>query len=188
MARLDKKRPFGTIHPPYEGASFSQDGHYFNSEGQELDPATGETVDPTEEDQAAEVAEVAQAPASRLTAVNELISLSASMSFIAFRVKAAVLLGIEPPATKTDTLAALKVLAASLAPKPKPAAPAAPAAPSGEVDLAAWGRGDADYLFGDVAKAIAEKHHRIVQNTRDAVDALIEDEVITSAEARKVVE
>lgn len=30
---LDRSRPFGTVHPPYEGAHFEQDGYHFDVEG-----------------------------------------------------------------------------------------------------------------------------------------------------------
>lgn len=33
MKTLDRSRSFGTIHPPHEGAHYSQDGYYFDAQG-----------------------------------------------------------------------------------------------------------------------------------------------------------
>ena len=62
---------------------------------------------------------------------------------------------------------------------------AKPAAKPGEIDLAAWGRGQHEYLFGDVRKAIRTKFSTSVTERRDAVNLLIDDKVIAAAEARK---
>lgn len=67
----------------------------------------------------------------------------------------------------------------------KPAQPPAPPAKSGEVDLAAWGRGQKEYIFGEVRKTIRAKYSTSVTERRDAVDLLIAEKVITAAEARK---
>lgn len=55
----------------------------------------------------------------------------------------------------------------------------------GTVNLAAWGRGKQQYIFGEVAKAIRTKFHKQVSERRDAVDFLIEQGVVSAAEARK---
>mgnify|MGYP003452243075 FL=1 len=67
----------------------------------------------------------------------------------------------------------------------KPPQPVAPPAKSGEVDLAAWGRGQKEYIFGEVRKTIRAKYATSVTERRDAVDLPIAEKVITAAEARK---
>jgi hypothetical protein len=88
---------------------------------------------------------------------------------------------------------------AAAAPKPaakaKPAkkgvdAPAAESAPAPAVagtglDLAAWGRGQKDYLPPELFKAIRAKYNVQLSQRRDALDLLIKEKVITAAEARK---
>lgn len=54
-----------------------------------------------------------------------------------------------------------------------------------EVDLAAWARGQKDYLWGDVQKAIRQQFHRQVTARRDALETLIEEHVIPADQARK---
>lgn len=63
---------------------------------------------------------------------------------------------------------------------------AAEAPNDGPVDLAAWGKGRAPYLFSDVQKAIREKFARQVSKKIDAVDLLIDEGVIPVVEAMQV--
>lgn len=63
----------------------------------------------------------------------------------------------------------------------KPSKPTNPA----EIDLAAWARGQKDYLFGDIRKSIRVKFHASVTERRDALSLLIDEKVIQAAEARK---
>ena len=76
-----------------------------------------------------------------------------------------------------------------------PATEPAPARPSTAVDLAAWGRGQQDYIFGEVKLAIDEHilgeiykivdaRYVSVQSRADAVKFLIDEGIISSAEAR----
>lgn len=58
-------------------------------------------------------------------------------------------------------------------------------APASGVDLAAWARGQREYLWGDVRKAIRATYSRSVQERHDAVEMLITEGVITADEARK---
>lgn len=73
---------------------------------------------------------------------------------------------------------------AAQVPAPPPPAPAPQGKASG-VDLAAWGRGQKEYLFGDIRKAIRAQYGRLVTERHDAVDLLIEQRVITAESARK---
>lgn len=64
--RLDRARPFGTIHPAYNGAQFEQDGCFFDGSGQYLFRA-GEAAQKPNAGQAAG----AQAPASPMSETKE---------------------------------------------------------------------------------------------------------------------
>jgi hypothetical protein len=73
------------------------------------------------------------------------------------------------------------------APAKKPAdapAAAAPAAGTG-IDLAAWARGQKDYLPPELFKAIRGKYNVQLSQRRDAIELLIKEGVVTAAEARK---
>lgn len=62
---------------------------------------------------------------------------------------------------------------------------AKPVAKAGEIDLAAWGRGQKEYIFSEVRKGIRAKFSVSVTERRDAVNLLVDEKVITAAEARK---
>lgn len=126
MARLDRKRAFGTVHPPENGAVFCQDGRHFNTEDRQVNIATGELVEPN-----------------------------------------------DAPVTIPRLHLAV--------PQPGNVVPS-----SEKVDLVAWGRGEVEYLWGDVAKAFVDQYGRVVTNKRDAVDTLIEFGAIQPGEARTV--
>lgn len=63
--------------------------------------------------------------------------------------------------------------------------PADPADNSGSIDLAAWGRGQRNYLWTEVQREIRTKYSKQVTERRDAVDFLIEEGLITAESARK---
>jgi hypothetical protein len=65
------------------------------------------------------------------------------------------------------------------------AAPAAPNAKGSGVDLAAWGRGAKDYLFGDVSKAIRAKYGAQFTERRDARDFLVDQGLVPASQARQ---
>lgn len=70
------------------------------------------------------------------------------------------------------------------APTPPPAAPVPQGKGTG-IDLAAWGRGKTEYLFGDIRKEIRSRYGKVVTERHDAVDFLIEQGLITAESARK---
>jgi hypothetical protein len=65
-------------------------------------------------------------------------------------------------------------------PAPKSAAPV-----GGPVDLAAWGRGQREYVFSEIRKAIRAQYNAAVMERSDAIDFLIDNKIITGAEARR---
>jgi hypothetical protein len=54
-----------------------------------------------------------------------------------------------------------------------------------DVDLAAWGRGEMDYRTGELLEAIDARFARVVTDRRQALDLLLDEGVITVAEARQ---
>jgi hypothetical protein len=53
-----------------------------------------------------------------------------------------------------------------------------------DVDLAAWGRGATDYLQTEVLEAIDAEYARVAVTRRDALDIVLQEGLITEAEAR----
>lgn len=71
---------------------------------------------------------------------------------------------------------------------PTPAVEAAKSGILSKAQLGMWARGREQYLFGDVTKAIRAHFGRQISSAdgrRDAIDFLIEEKLITAAEARK---
>jgi hypothetical protein len=189
MLRLDRSKPFGKVVPPYQTdnmdrpAVADQDGKLFDQYGYEIIP--GVPGPPPEE--LSETAPAAD-PGSTNSAA-DLLGQADALPFPAFRARARKILGDRCPASKDGIIVALKRAVAN----PDAATPssnqAAPAAAKDQkasaVDLAAWGRGQKNYLFAEVRKAIRERLNRVVSTTEDAVDALIDAKVISAATARK---
>lgn len=130
-------------------------------------------------------AESAPAPAERpLTAIEVL---NGNLPFAAFKKEAKRILGDQCPASKGDIKAALAAFDAQpnlKAQRQEETAAAQNDAGKNGVDLAAWGRGQKIYLFGEVRKAIKTRFNVVVTEEWDAVDLLINEKVITAREAR----
>lgn len=137
--------------------------------------------------------------ADTLTAA-DLLANAAHIPWPTFRKAAQRILGSSCPASKKAILDELKKAAEGVDDfadvqarnaRPRPAAvpkqPAGPVTIKGgvTVDLAAWGRGQKDYLWSEVQKAIRQQYHKQVTERRDALDFLIEEGVITADSARK---
>lgn len=72
--------------------------------------------------------------------------------------------------------------------RPEPMPPTSPPpkpVKEGEVDLAAYARGQKDYLFGDVMKAMRAQYHVQFTERRDVVNFLVDNDVIPAHQARK---
>lgn len=48
-----------------------------------------------------------------------------------------------------------------------------------DLNLVAWARGDAQYLFGHVREAIKKRYSQVVKDTRGALDCLLDEKAIT---------
>lgn len=142
-------------------------------------------------------------PAGEVKAMSpyDLLREADSMPWAQFRKQARAILGETCPGTKVDIKRALEeaiegyeasrqrraeraIETSEPKAAPAPQQPAKPGKPSG-VDLAAWGRGRQEYLFGDIRKAIQSQYGKVVTERHDAVDFLIEQGLITAESARK---
>jgi hypothetical protein len=204
MRKLDRSKAFGIVSPPYSAPDFDRPAHYeqggalFDSYDREIIPG-----------QPAPALPAAAAPVEEETPLlspRELIAQADSMPWSAWQKSAALVLGEQIPAGKSAILQALQTVSAEFdrkrARKTPPAAPKAEASPASDshapapakpatrsetvsVDLKAWAQGGAEYLFKDVRQAIRTQYNRGVTERRDAVEFLIEQKVLTAAEARR---
>lgn len=211
MQKLDRTRAFGTISPPYldeafdRPAYYEQDGKLFDAHDRLIEPGKPIEEEPT-------VAEEAKGAAAEMSP-SALLANASAMPWAAFRKRAREILGDTCPAGKAEMVVALQAAIQHYEARqkkrsgPKVAEPdqksagltwngltgeepaetlsAKPAAKPGEIDLAAWGRGQKEYLFGDVRKAIRSKYSTSVTERRDAVNLLVDEKVISAAEARQ---
>lgn len=165
MRMLDQARPFGKVSPPLEidgcePAHYEQDGTLFDAHGHPCRKEDAVEAAP------AVVAKVEAAPV----------------------VETVVIAPVEPPVESSPRQKRAAARAANAkAPSPEPI-PAAPPPANGVVngiDLAAWGRGQQEYLFAEVRKAVKKGYGAALDERRAVVDFLIEQRVIPAAQARK---
>lgn len=201
---LNRNKPFGVISGTGIRASFEQSGHdgkarYYDSQGVEVDLATGERLEEpvVEADASGAIVMDGVAWADRARELMRQAEAGEIKQFTGWALKCAALLGGDnPPSNKADIVAALqKRLDAMAGPTGAPASdptkvtaavkPVAKIA-DGPIDLGAWARGQQRYLFDDVAKVIRETYSRDVSTTPDALDLLIEEGVVNADEAMRV--
>lgn len=155
---FNRNKPYGKITPPWKGAHYEQDGVFYDQAFQPVGAPRKQGM--------ANPAPPVAAPAATKVAAKTSAAVKTTK--------------VDVAAQAADVMAALKEAAAPATPKAAADEPA-----DGEVDLAAWGRGQVDYLFADVAKAITAQFHRKVTTEHDAIDTLIEERLITAKQARK---
>lgn len=190
--RLDRSRPFGKIAGDIfipdgcdRPAVYEQGGLYFDAHDRLLEPGKTASIVPTDDDDD-------DLPEVEMT-VAELLRQADVLHWRKLKAHAIRVLGPDCPASKAQIIEALqevqKEFDARLAKREKAAAPraVAPAAKKadGGVDLAAWARGQKEYLFGDIRKAIKAEYGRNVQERDDAVEFLVEQGVVYAEHARK---
>jgi len=213
MQKLNQTRPFGRITPPYSVpgtgrlAAYEQEGRFYDAHmalisteppraaaptpapviappPAEVSPAAVEAVMAP-----AEPAEPAAAPApAAQMGPAELIAASHSMGWPKFRAEAQRVLGPACPPSKGGIIAALEAMVSGVSTVAQPASsgPVNPDSPVIDgIDLAAWARGQKEYLFGDIQKALRKGYSRQVHERVDAVNFLIDEKVIAADEARK---
>ena len=171
--RLDRKRAFGTVTPPEaisedddRYAYYAQDGQYFDQHGLAIGAGDVPVAEPDEPDDAG--------PAVSLTP-KALLDQADALPWAQFRSEAKRILGPDCPGGKAaivkalaDAIAAYEAKVAKRAPAPKAAYEPANGLTWGGItgqhqtasgiDLAAWARGQKDYLFGEVQKGIRARH------------------------------
>lgn len=211
-SRLNRDKPFGKVTPPTieagtdRPAFYNQDGRFYDAHDRLI--VAGETAppppsvpvvaqkpavaEPAKEGGApAEVAATAEdkpaappaADAPAADSISKLLAKVRTLPFASFKKQAKALLGDDCPAGKDAIIAALKEAQAK-GDTPKADAPAPVKVSGKDIDLAAWGRGQKDYLFADVRKAIKTKDARVCTTMKDAVEHLIDTKVITAQDAR----
>lgn len=214
MQKLDRSRDFGTITPVWQPddfdrpAYYEQDGKFYDAHDIQIEP--GKPL-PATAPQVSKAAETVSAD-TEITPY-QLLKDADVMPWAAFRKHARRILGDTCPASKSDMLIALQEAVQHYEERqqkrktPKAAEDAAKsagltwgglsgeeesltakpqkAAPSAGVDLAAWARGQQEYVFGEIRKAIRTTYSASVTERRDALDLLIQEKVVTAAEARK---
>jgi hypothetical protein len=204
MQKLDRSRDFGVITPAYidtdtmdRPAVTSQDGKLFDVYDNEIVsgvPGPAVVDPPTNKDN----------PSPRRLPVSELIANAHTMPWAEFKRQAKAILGNTCPASKEQIITTLSKAQAEYderksrrigpplgdlsntleAGEEQSSAPP-PVQQIGTIDLSAWGRGQKQYLFADVRKAIRTRFSRSVTTVRDAIDALIDEEIVQANVARK---
>ena len=195
--KLDRSKPFGKISPALleddfdRPAYFEQDGKLYdahdrlNEPDKPIEGAPG-AIETSEDDGAGDAAVM---PASQLLADADV------MPWARFRAQAKAILGATCPGDKNSIKAALREAIAKVQERSVKRSHSTPgmtwdAATGGKeqakggVNLAAWGQGQTEYLFGDIQKALRTTFAKQVSERRDAVDFLIEQGVITATNAR----
>jgi hypothetical protein len=195
--KLNRSRPFGKIAGDVfipdgcdRPALYEQDGRFFDAHDRLIVVGETASIVPSSDDD-----EVDGEAAPTMT-VADLLRQADTMHWRTFKVAAGKVLGAECPATKATIIEALQAVQkefdARAARRGKDRGtvaapgrqPQSGLAASG-VDLAAWGRGQRDYLWGEVRKAMKTEFGRAVTERDDAVDFLIQQGVITAGEARQ---
>lgn len=157
---LDKTQAFALISPIWKGAAYQQNSKFYDPDGLEIDVKTGKLLEEPELIDTGD--ELIATPAN----VRKLLQLVDTIPLTEIRVKAAVMFGKEPP--KQNIVAWIKSQASRMD------GPAKVLGNSGAIDLGAWGRGEAKYLFDEVRRTIRDTLHRDVTNREDAIEILIE--------------
>lgn len=183
---LNRKKPYGTIHPPEQrsGAAYEQNNRFYNHAGLEVDRKTGKVLE-----EAQKPTEALSLPGMpRASEIRALLATADRMQVGDLRVQAAAMLGTIPPASRGDIIDHLNRRAEALEAMDGKAARAAgtPVPANGNVDLGAWGRGEVKYLFDDVQKAIHQQMHRVVNTKVDAIEALIAEGILDPTRAMDV--
>lgn len=195
--QLDRSRSYGKISGDEfipdgcdRPAKYEQDAKLFDAHFRLIEPGVTASIVPTEDD-----GDDQQAAPTSIT-VADLLRQADNMHWRTFKKAATAVLGSECPSAKGQIIEALQAaqhefearagrrktvqVGAAKVTTERPSG----LSPSG-IDLAAWGRGQQEYLWGDVRKAIKSEFGRNVTERDDAVEFLVEQGKITAAEARQ---
>lgn len=189
--RLNRRKDFGTITPPFvldgfdRPAFYEQNLNYFDAHDRQIIAGTPLEDMPAEEPEKPDEAVFEHTASSLIEAAEDM-----DWNDVLYYTKR-VLGALPKPSSKANIMSTLRNVALhedepkktmgltwdKEAGKPEPVA--------AEVDLAAWARGTTDYLFGEVQKAVRSKHNKHVTERRDAVNFLVDEGVIRANEARQ---
>ncbi len=184
--RLDRSRPYGKIAGEMfvpdgcdRPAAYEQSGQFFDAHDRLIEPGKTASIVPTEDDDLPDN-------------VADLLRAADTLHHNAFKKAAKVVLGASCPSGKAAIVEALKAAQAELEArsakraKERAAAAAPPAATAATaVDLSGWARGQKEYLWADVRRAIKLAYSRDVSERVDAVEFLIAHGALSAAEARQ---
>lgn len=174
----------GKISPPYHGAFYEQDGHFFDAKKRPMGKDHNGLPIPLEVKEEAPAETKAE---SETLSASELLRRQ-NMPIGQWKAHCKRLLGPDSPGTKAEIMPLLNELAKNepaIEPEREPEAPVE-AGPDEDVDLALWGRGKKNYLMGKVFKAIRDTYDTDVGSQFAAVEFLISEGIVTEAQARKV--
>lgn len=194
--KLDRSKAFGIITPPLleddfdRPACFEQNAKLYDAHDRLIEPGkplAADLLDTEDDGGAADVPGIM--PASQLLADADV------MPWARFKAQAKIILGETCPSDKNSIKAALSEAVAKVRQRQmKRNTPGVgltwdgvtgkDQAKAGDINLAAWARGQTEYLFAEVQKALRATYAKQVTERRDAVDFLIEQGVIAANEAR----
>lgn len=194
--RLDRSKAYGKITPPLlepefdRPAYFEQNGKLFDAHERLIEP--GQPLEEPEQDDG--IGDDGLTDVPDVMPATQLLADADVMPWARFRAQAKAILGDTCPADKNSIKAALREAIAKVQERQgKRSGPQKSAGLTWDgitgkagngVNLVAWGQGQTEYLFGEVQKAIRTTYHKQIAERRDAVDFLIEQGVITAANAR----
>lgn len=215
MLKLDRSRAFGTITPAWQPdecdrpAYYEQDGKLFDAHDRQIVPGKPLPVEEVASDEQEAAAKTDVSPYELLRQADVMPwaafrkNAKAILGDTCPASKADILVALQGAVQhfeqrqqkrKTPKVAEGEQKSAGLtwsgltgqpdAPENLTAKPA-PVVEPGGVDLAAWARGQKEYLFAEIRKTIRAKFGAVVTERDDAVNLLVDNNVITQAEARK---
>lgn len=188
MKTLNRMKEFGKIAPPWVGEGFDRPACY--QQGDDFFDAHDRQIIPGQPLKAAEIEpEEVVEDGTVPTSVAELAAQVDTMSWPKWSAAVKNVLGPACPRGKAAMLGALQEAIKEHGERQsnRTAKTAAPAPTNGKsgIDLAAWARGQKDYISGEVFKAMRTAYNVQFSERRDAVDFLISEGVIEAAQARK---
>lgn len=180
----------GVINPPFHGAFFEDaHGNFFDAKKRLMGKDENGLPVPVKEEAPPPATEASPKPVDPDMLTASQLLRQQNMPIGKWKAYARKLIGPEAPGSKALLIPILNEIAqnepADMPDVPQPSTPVE-AGPDEEVDLVAWGTGKKNYLMGKVFKAIRDKYNADVGSQFAAVDFLINEKVITEAQARKV--
>lgn len=190
---FNRRRPYGTITPPYNGALFEQDGHCFDSAGGYLFSHDAALVS-REPQQVASNSHFgatslpAPAPVSAPGVNPDLLDALATMSATDQKALLKALGGVVQPQTETfEASGTFEQAPATTTVTVEGAGSVEPPEQPGQPNLVAWAKGEMAYPFFQISKHVKAVHPGIVTtNTKTIIEGLISAGVVRAEDAKRV--